>query len=105
MNSEGSRRGRQRSGGVVSSGVTWAGLWSSIMGYVEKEGDAISKLEEKGSGSSSAYTIRQNKKKARIGAKSIASMFSNLHVNVYITHAFCMVGCFRDGEGILQGCQ
>ena len=64
-----SRKGRQKSAvGVASNGITWAGLWSSIMEYVGKEGDAITKLEEKGSGSSSAaaYTNRQNKKKVRI---------------------------------------
>ena len=88
--SEGSQRRRQRSSvGVASSGITWAGLWSSVVEYVGKEGDAISKLEEKGSGSSSAaaYTNRQNKKKVRIGAKNVTLMFPNLHVNVYITHA------------------
>ena len=81
---EGSRKGRQRSSvGVASNGITWVGLWSSIMEYVGKEGDSISKLEEKGSGSTSAYTNRQNKKKVRISAKSATL---NLHVKVYIIY-------------------
>ena len=75
--------------GVTSNGITWAGLWSSVMEYVGKEGDAINKLEEKWSGSSSAaaYTNRQNKKKVRISSKSIALIFYDLQVLVYITHA------------------
>ena len=79
---EGSRKGRQKSSvAVTSSEITWAGLWSSIVEYVEKEGDSISKLEEKGSSSSSAaYTNRQNKKKVRISAKNLTLMFPNLHV-------------------------
>ena len=85
---EGSQRRRQRSSvGVPSNRISWAGLWSSIVEYVGKEGDAISKLEEKGSGSSSAaaYTNRQNKKKVRISAKNITLDVCNLHVNVCIT--------------------
>ena len=72
--------------GVASNGITWVGLWSSVVEYVGKEGDAISKLEEKGSGSTSAYTSRQNKKKVRISAKSTTLMFLNLHVKVYIIY-------------------
>ena len=72
--------------GVAGNGITWGGLWSSVVEYVGKEGDAISKLEEKGSGSTSAYTSRQNKKKVRISAKSTTLMFHNLHVKVYIIY-------------------
>ena len=62
---EGSRRGRPRSVGGVGRGISWVGLWRSIVGYVRKEVEAISKLEEKGPGSISAstYTSRQTKKK------------------------------------------
>ena len=85
----GSRKGRQKSTvGVAHSGITWAGLWLSIVEYVGKEGDAITKLEEKGSGSSAAaYTNRQNKKKVRIGANRLTVVFPDLHVSMCITHA------------------
>ena len=65
--SDESRRSRPRStaGHGVNGGISWAGLWRSIVVYVSKEKEAISKLEEKGSSSSSAISGRATRKKVR----------------------------------------
>lgn len=112
---EGSPRGRPKStgGGAGGGGLSWAGLWRSITVYVRKETEAICKLEEKGSGSTSALSNRQTKKKVIVELTPSLPLFnysitSCIFPNIpHLSHPcnYCHPGRCRDSAGVLQGGQ
>ncbi len=74
----GGRRGR---GGRGSEEVTWSGLFRSVLVYIEKETDSISKLEDKGTTSATAHSNRLTRKK------------------VFFSHTYvCAHACINDPE-------
>lgn len=77
--SDESRRGA-RGGGGVNGGVSWAGLWRSLVVYVSKEKEAISKLEEKGSGSSLSVSNRETKKKVSMYCQCLQAAVTDVHI-------------------------
>ncbi len=58
----GSRKGRGRG----TDDVTWVSLFRSVLVYIDKETDSISKLEDKGSSSTVAQSTRLMRKKVYI---------------------------------------
>ena len=59
----GSRKGRGRG----SDDVSWVSLFHSVLVYIDKETDCISKLEDKGSTSTMALSTRLMRKKVVMG--------------------------------------
>ena len=62
-NSSGQVKGKSR-----SPAITWSSLFRNVVGYVFKEADAVAKLEEKASHSSSG--LQSKKKVSELGVES-----------------------------------
>lgn len=81
----GATRSKSRSRG--SDEITWVSLLRSILVYIDKETDSISKLEDKGSTSTMAQTTREMRKK-------VCAQHHCVSVFIHCVSVLFLFGCF-----------